>query len=74
MKAAKLSFDFSDHIEVVEQLRLLAATRGLSMKVIVLKALEAYFANTSENQLLLRAAEKSFSEWDNPHDKVYDSF
>ncbi len=71
MKAAKLSFDLSDRLEIVELLRLLAAQSGKSQKHILIEALEAYFSHQFESRMLLRAAEKSFADWDNPEDDVY---
>ena len=73
MKAAKVSFDFSDRPKVVELLRVYASQSGKSQKAILLEALEAYFSEKMETHLLLRAAERTFAEWDNPDDEVYNS-
>lgn len=72
MKAAKLSFDFSDHPQLVELLRLQAVQAGTSQKAVLVKALQGYFAHQQENQKLLKLAEAAFSAWDNPDDAVYD--
>jgi len=73
MKSVKLSFDFSDRPQLVEKLRLHAAREGTTQKAIVIDALEAYFAHKLESALLLKAAERTFQEWDNEDDPVYDS-
>ena len=72
MKSLKLSFDFSDHPELVELLRMEAAHKKSSQKGILVSALSAYFADKMESQLLLGVAEKIFSEWDSEADKAYD--
>lgn len=74
MKASKISFDFSDRPELVATLRLAATRSGKSQKEILTQALEALFANDQENLMLSKAAEKTFKEWDNPEDKIYDDF
>lgn len=73
MKAVKMSFDFSDHPDLVEALRLYAARKGRTQKAILVDALKAYFADQLESALLLRAADRTFAEWDNEDDRVYDS-
>ena len=73
MKSVKLSFDFSDRPQLVEKLRLHAAREGTTQKAIVIDALAAYFAHKLESALLLKAAERTFQEWDNEDDQFYDS-
>ena len=73
MKTLKLSFDLSDEPELVELLRMEATHRKLSQKGILVSALKAYFADKIEAELLLRAAEKTFSEWNSEADKAYDN-
>jgi len=43
-----------------------------TVKDVLLRALEAYFADRLETKALARLAETSFSEWDNPRDADYD--
>ena len=69
----KVTFDFSDRPELIEGLRILAAREGSSQRKIVAEALEAYFAQRQENSLLLDAANRVFSEWENAEDRVHDS-
>ncbi|MBI3534686.1 MAG: hypothetical protein HY072_04285 [Deltaproteobacteria bacterium] len=71
IKAARVSVDFSDRPDVIELLRVQAAHTGKSQKSIILEALEAYFLHHLENKLLLKAAEKTFTEWNNPDDEIY---
>ena len=70
-KSFKVTFDFSDASELVELLKAYSLRHRQTQKEVVIRALEAFFADKQENRLLLRAAEKSFAEWDNPEDEVY---
>ena len=72
-KSNKLTLDFSDVPGLIERLRMLAAQDGTTQKSIVVRALEAFFADRIENDLLLRAANQAFVEWDNKEDAVYDT-
>lgn len=74
MKSLKLSFDFRDRPQLVERLRTQALREGTTQKAIVMHALDAYFAHTLETTFILKATERSFQEWDNEDDQVYDSF
>ena len=69
----QVTFDFHDNPHLLEMLRLLAAKRHSSQKAILSEALQAYFAQRQEELALLTAAEKSFAEWDNEEDRVYDT-
>ena len=73
MKAAKLSLDLSDQPKLLELLRMFAAQTGRSQKAVVVEALEGYFADRQETRMLLLAADRTFAEWDNPDDAVYDT-
>jgi len=73
MKTLKMSFDFSDCPELAEMLRVYAAKKGRTQKGILVDALKAYFADQMESNMLLRATEAEFAEWDNEEDQVYDS-
>jgi hypothetical protein len=70
-KALKLTFDLSDKPELVELLKAYSLKQKQSQREVVIKALEAFFADRLENKMLLRAAEQTFAEWDNPEDEVY---
>lgn len=73
MKTLKLSFDLTDQPQLVEALRLEAARSSTSQKAILVSALEAYFSNRLENSFLASAAHRSFTEWDNSEDSIYDT-
>jgi hypothetical protein len=73
-KTAKLSFDFSDRPEVAETLRWVAMREKTSQKDVVVRALEAYFSHELEQTMIAVAADKTFTEWDNEDDAVYDNF
>lgn len=68
-----MSFDFSDTPEVVRLLRIRSAQRGVSQKAILVEALKRYFAQEQDDEFLKAAADKSFAEWHNPEDEVYDT-
>lgn len=53
-------------------LKLEAQETGTSMKEVLIRALESYFAHRLETKALLKASESVFSEWDNPLDSDYD--
>ncbi|MBI4412088.1 MAG: hypothetical protein HY541_06365 [Deltaproteobacteria bacterium] len=53
-------------------LKLTAAQTGKSIREVVVEALEGYFSHRRENQAILKMAEKTFAEWDNPKDSEYD--
>lgn len=73
MKSLKMSFDFSDKPELIALLRTYAADRGKTQKEILVTALEAYFSSQLENRMLLKAAEKTFSEWESEDDETYNN-
>jgi hypothetical protein len=73
MKTLKLSFDFSDNPKLVELLRMNAAKTGKTQKAILVDALNYYLSNQQEEEFILSAANKSFDEWSNPEDEVYDT-
>ncbi len=72
MKTVKLTFDFSDVPQLAELLKIEAATSGKTQKALLVEALESYFSAKRENHLLWGAAERTFAEWDNPDDEIYD--
>ena len=71
MKALKLTFDLSDKPELVELLKTYSVKARQSQKEVVVRALEAFFSDKLESRLLLKAAEQSFAEWNNPEDEIY---
>ena len=73
MKAMKLCLDLSDTPKVVQHLRVLSARRHQTQKAIVVEALQQYFERNQEDEFIRQAADRSFAEWDNPEDAVYDN-
>ena len=69
----QVTFDFRDRPQLLDMLRLLAAKRKTSQKAILAEALAAYFSHRQEEIALLMSAEKSFAEWENEEDRVYDT-
>ncbi len=50
-----------------------ANERDTSIKDVLVRALESYFADRLETKALAKIAESSFSEWDDPRDADYDT-
>jgi hypothetical protein len=71
MKALKLTFDLTDQAELVALLKNYCVKSRQTQKEVVVRALEAFFADKLENRMLLMAAERSFAEWNNPEDEIY---
>ena len=69
----QVTFDFRDHPQLLDFLKIMAAKEKTTQKAIVIEALTAYFSQKQENVALLLAAEKAFAEWDNEDDRVYDT-
>ncbi len=49
-----------------------ANERDTSVKDVLTRALEAYFADRLETKALAKLAESSFNEWDDARDAEYD--
>lgn len=43
-----------------------------TMREVLIRALEGYFAHRLESKALLKAAESVFEDWNNPLDSEYD--
>ncbi len=50
-----------------------ANDRDTTVKEVLIRALEAYFADRLETKALAKIAESSFSEWNDPRDAEYDA-
>lgn len=58
----------------VEQYSIHGGTRQKkTQKAIVIEALTSYLSQRQESLALLLAAEKTFGEWDNENDQVYET-
>ncbi|MFN2378045.1 MAG: hypothetical protein ABR538_16055 [Candidatus Binatia bacterium] len=69
--AMRLSTELSDP-RLVRLLKLEAHESDTTIKDVLSRALEAWFADRLETKALARLAESSFAEWDDPRDADYD--
>jgi hypothetical protein len=67
----RISTDLADP-RLVKLLKAEANERDTTVKEVLSRALEAYFAERLETKALARLAEASFAEWDDPRDADYD--
>lgn len=68
---SRISTDLGDP-RLIRLLKLEAQETGCSMKDVLVRALESYFAHRLETGALLKAAESVFEEWNDPKDSEYD--
>lgn len=67
----RISTDLGD-ARLVRLLKAEAQERDTSVKDVLVRALEAYFADRLETKALARLADRSFEEWNDPRDADYD--
>lgn len=67
----RISTDLSDP-RLMRLLKAEANERDTTIKDVLSRALEAYFADRLETKALAKLAESSFDEWDDPRDADYD--
>ncbi|MFM7142554.1 MAG: hypothetical protein ACKO2K_11645 [Alphaproteobacteria bacterium] len=67
----RLSTDLSDP-RLMRLLKAEASERDTTVKEVLSRALEAYFAERLETKALGKLAESAFEEWDDPRDSDYD--
>ncbi len=68
---SRISTDLGDP-RFLKLLKAEANETDSTVKDVLIRALEAYFADRLETKALARLAEASFSEWDDPRDADYD--
>lgn len=68
---ARLSADLGDP-RLLRLLKLEASETNSSMRDVLVRALEGYFAHRLETKALLKASESVFEEWNDPLDSDYD--
>jgi hypothetical protein len=68
---SRISTDLSDP-RLLRMLKAEAHERDTTIKDVLARALEAYFAERLETKALGRLAESAFDEWDDPRDADYD--
>jgi hypothetical protein len=69
--STRLSTDLGNP-RLMKLLKAEANARDTTVKDVLTRALEAYFADRLETSALARLAESSFTEWDDPRDAEYD--
>ncbi|MEW6268618.1 MAG: hypothetical protein AB1689_04895 [Thermodesulfobacteriota bacterium] len=67
----RISTDLGDP-RLVRLLKAEAQERDTSVKDVLVRALEAYFADRLETKALARLADATFEEWNDPRDADYD--
>lgn len=67
----RISTDLADP-RLIKLLKAEAIERDTTVKEVLTRALEAYFAERLESKALAKLAESSFTEWDDPRDADYD--
>ncbi|MGH7859999.1 MAG: hypothetical protein ACREQY_21945 [Candidatus Binatia bacterium] len=67
----RISTDLADP-RLVKLLKAEANERDTTVKEVLTRALEAYFADRLETKALAKLAESAFREWDDPRDADYD--
>ena len=68
---SRISTDLGDP-RLVKLLKAEANERETTVKDVLARALDAYFAERLETKALAKLAESSFSEWDDVRDADYD--
>ncbi len=68
----RISTDLGDP-RLMRLLKAEANDRDTTVKDVLIRALEAYFADRLETKALAKIAESSFSEWNDPRDAEYDA-
>ncbi len=68
---ARISTDLGDP-RLIRLLKLEAQETDSTMRDVLIRALESYFAHRLETRALLKASEAVFNDWNNPLDSDYD--
>jgi hypothetical protein len=69
--ATRLSADLNDP-RLIRLLKAEASERDTTVKDVLTRALETYFAERLETKALAKLAESAFEEWNDPRDADYD--
>ncbi|EKD42488.1 MAG: hypothetical protein ACD_73C00138G0002 [uncultured bacterium] len=70
--STRISTDLENPVWI-KLLKLEASETNSSMKDVLIKALETYFAHRLENKALQKASEAVFTEWNDVRDSAYDT-
>jgi hypothetical protein len=69
---ARISADLGDP-QLLKLLKAEATEKDLSIREVLITALESYFSHRIENKDLQRATEAVFNEWQDARDSEYDN-
>ncbi|MBI2335920.1 MAG: hypothetical protein HYU97_04075 [Deltaproteobacteria bacterium] len=67
----RITVDLKDS-KLLSILKWEAAQENKTIRQIVEDAVRSYFSHKLENEMLLKAAQATFAQWDNPQDADYD--
>ena len=67
----RITADLKD-FRLIQLIKMEATEKGCTQAEVLIHSLEAYFSDKLENQLLRKASEEAFSDWDNEKDAEYD--
>jgi hypothetical protein len=68
----RITADLKD-IRLIQLIKIEANEKGCTQAEVLIHSLEAYFTEKLENNLIQKASEKAFSDWDNTKDALYDN-
>ncbi len=69
---SRISMDLGNPL-LLKLLKLESQETGTSMKDVLVKCLESYFAHKLETKALMKASDKAFEEWHDPIESDYDN-
>lgn len=69
---ARFTVDLGD-LKFIKLLKLESQEKETTMRDVLIRALEGYFAHRLESKALAKASESVFKEWNDPRDKDYDT-
>ena len=68
----RITADLGDP-RLIKLLKLESQEIELSMREVLIRALEGYFSHRLESKALEKASESAFEEWNDPRDSEYDA-
>ena len=57
---------------LIQMIKLEAQQKNLTLREVLVAALEAYFGHRLEQQLMYKAAQETMQEWQDPKEDAYD--
>ncbi|GEM_PF-912270 len=67
----RITADLKD-ARLIQLIKMEAHEKGCTQAEVLIHSLEIYFTDKLENNLVVKASELAFSEWDNGKDAEYD--